>query len=145
MAAVDLHVRVHGWALIPVGDESDARRPWAYTVGLTETFGHPDLIVTDIRRESAVELIRRAVGWIDDGQLDPVELERAHVRAVQVHRAQLVRDWFAVWSRRAGRPPAPGEFLQLLPPPEWLCPCHRSGMTRLDRPPGTGRTGSRRR
>lgn len=135
--SIDLAVRVHGWALIPVEDE----RPWAYTVGLLETYQHPELVVTDLELSVEVSIINWAVRQIASrGMIDEAELARRELRAAEVHRSHDAGDWFGTWCRHYKRFPSPGDFVQLIPAPTRFCSCHRHALTRLDRPPTTRRT-----
>ena len=50
------HVASGSWALQGV-EAGEHQRPWAYTIGLMQHFGHPELVITDgAWRESAVIL-----------------------------------------------------------------------------------------
>ena len=142
LRAIDLNVRVHGFHICAVEDA----RPWTYTIGVLQTTGHPDLVVTDIESRQAGRLLWWIYERIDEsGRLDAAELTENGIRIVPVHRAQPHDELFGTWIQHYGRDPQIGEILQVLPPPEWTCPTHRHAMTRLDRPPRTSRTGRRRR
>lgn len=47
---LDACVRRYGWAVQGV----EGRRPWAYTIGLAERFGHPELVLAGIAVPAAV-------------------------------------------------------------------------------------------
>jgi len=56
-----------GWAWI--GDTGDASYPlYVYTVGLTATFGHPELVLIGLAPDLARQLIANAVKLIRDGE-----------------------------------------------------------------------------
>lgn len=133
MRSIDLSIRIHGWHLTMV----DAPMPWCYTIGLTETFGHSELVVVDIEIADEERLVRWAVGMIErDGSLDSAELTRRQVEVVPVHDRHLRGEWFATWANHYGETPPTGSFLQVVPPPDWFCECHQHLTRRLDRPDG---------
>lgn len=145
MGAVDMHIRIHGYHLQLVEDD----RPWAYTVGLTETFDHPELVVVGVELRSAEELIRIAVDVLKAGcDLDRGLAQHGAHTAV-VHERYLDGEWFGNWMRRYdGELPPPGSFLQIVPPADWFCDCHRDSCPRLDAPdqaPFGNRAARRRR
>ena len=102
MRSVDLSVRVHGWHLTAV----EAPMPWCYTIGLTETFDHPELVVVDMEIVPEEHLIRWVVGMIErNGRLDDAELSRNGVEVVPVHERHLEGEWFGTWANHHGEVP----------------------------------------
>jgi len=131
MQQIDLAIRVHGWQLTQVEDE---HLPWTYTIGLLETYGHPELLVVDLKPDAEVALLQALVEIIQQhGSLPPDELGRRGLAVVPVHEAHLSTSLLASWSRYYGRCPAPGSFLQVLPPSSWFCECHAHAGRRFDR------------
>jgi Domain of unknown function (DUF4262) len=128
--ATDLAIRTFGWSLVLVEDES----PWLYTIGLLESFGHPELVVVDIKLERGELLIRSVAQMVEDtGGVDWRELKRRGIGLVTVHDDHLRSDLFGSWINFYDKVPASGSFLQVLPPKDWFCACHQSAGRRLDR------------
>jgi hypothetical protein len=125
-------IRVHGWALTQV---DGGHRIWSYTVGLMESFGHPELLVVQIEFAAQASLIERLVEPIrTTGSLDPVELEQLGVSTAVVHPANLTGELLGDWYRRYDDAPSPGSYLQVFAPDDWFCECHRGTTPRLDVP-----------
>ena len=132
MQALDLHIRIHGWVLQQVQDVATA---WCYTIGLIESYQHPELVLMDVDPELQRGLMTQLVeGIATSGGLTNELLSRLGVRCVQVHQDHLRSDLFASWANRYGRFPQPGEILQVLLPDDAYCECHTSAQRRLDRP-----------
>ena len=132
MLELDLLIQVHGWALVQV--EGDVTS-WSYTIGLTENYGHPELTMAAVRLELQSAVIHRLVDDIvETGQLDLDLVAERELEIVEVHPLRFVQDWFGTWSNRYERQPAPGGFLQIVPPASWFCDSHASATPRLDRP-----------
>jgi hypothetical protein len=144
MLAVDLKIRTYGWQLTQVTDTS----PWSYTIGLPESYGHPELMMIGVGLDTQSAVIRKLVSMVETtGRIDTEEVEAHGLTLVEVHRSHLRGDWFGTWSNHYGHLPPAGTFLQIVPPPEWFCECHTYSTPRLDRPNrprGTGTRTSRR-
>jgi hypothetical protein len=136
MRMTDLHIRVYGYSLVQV----EEAEPWCYTIGLTESFGHPELVACGLKMEAEVELIRTVAGMVIHDRLDDGRLAALDMRLVTVHHTNLTGDMFGTWMNFYGDELEPGSFMQVLPPRSWLCECHRDAVVRLDRPPATRRT-----
>lgn len=131
MQAFDLRIRVHGWALVQVQDDDTA---WSYTIGLTESYGHPELTIVDADLGYGARLITQLVEGIKaGGALSATTLRRFDVHCVEVHQSHLRGDLFGMWSNRYGRYMQRGEMLQVVLPKEAYCDCHRHQVRRLDR------------
>jgi Domain of unknown function (DUF4262) len=140
MQVIDLDIRTYGWHHVLVEDA----KPWSYTVGLRESFGHPELAVVDLELSAQVALVRWACESIEDsGSIDEFERSALGVEIVTVHDAHLRSgEWFGTWHAFYDEEPPPGSFLQVLPPPGWECEHHRGRSRRLDlpgAPPGGNR------
>jgi hypothetical protein len=113
MLALDLTIRTYGWQLTQVTDTN----PWSYTIGLTESYGHPELMVAGLELDTQSMVIRKIVDSIaSTGSVDHAFLEREGVTLVEVHPNHLADHWFGTWSNFYERVPEPGSFLQIVPP-----------------------------
>lgn len=66
MERMHAHVASGSWALQGV-EAGEHQRPWAYTIGLMQHFGHPELVITDgAWRESAV-ILNQLGEWVRKG------------------------------------------------------------------------------
>ena len=139
MRGVDLAIRTHGWFLQMVTDAV----PFSYTVGLTESFGHPELMMIGMELDRQSSVIRRIVEPIEQtGHVDTADVAAAGITLVDVHDNHLDGDWFGTWVRRYGHLPPAAAYLQVVPPAEWFCSCHQHSTPRFDRP-GPIRAGNR--
>jgi hypothetical protein len=139
MLALDLTIRTYGWQLTQVTDAM----PWSYTIGLTESYGHPELMIYGVKLDTQDMVIRKIVSSIETtGRVDQPFLDREGVELVEVHPNHLAGDWFGTWSNFYERTPPPGSFLQIVPPPDWFCSCHQHSIARFDQP-GPIRIGNR--
>lgn len=102
-------VRKRGWRGIYVGDYQGPPPSWAYTVGFWESAGSPEIIVFDLPRQAANDLLWNAYTQLRSGDLtirdgEPWTAENG-VSPVwrRVHPSQLDADegWFALarWYR----------------------------------------------
>jgi len=127
---IDLSIRIYGWHLVMVDDAMG----WSYTIGLTETFNHPELVVVDLKLETGKKLVAMAVHLIErDGYLKPEELAKHGISVVTVHDHHLDGEWFGRWSDHYNADPSSGSFLQIIPPAECFCEDHKDTTRRLDR------------
>ena len=114
---------------------------WAYTIGLSEMSGHPELVVVGLdEAESAEVLDAAAARVVAGGRLaagGSLRLMGHDFGVVAVHPRHWDNSTFAVWHdyyEEYG--PAPeSSALQLLSPPEFFCACHANLQRRyrLDR------------
>ncbi len=131
MLSLDLTIRTYGWQLNQITDD----HPWSYTIGLLESYGHPELMVIGLGFEMQNIVIRKIVDSIEKtGSVDHDFLEREGVTLVEVHPNHLRGDWFGTWSNFYERRPAPGSFLQIVPPSDWFCDCHQHSMPHFELP-----------
>lgn len=153
-----MHLRIaeHGWYTVCV--EADARSPgWLYTVGLSESFGHPELVVVGLKPDAAHEVLEALSLGVLDGHRYAVgeiaDIGGRRVRFGAVHPAHLSRDLVAAWRgyyRGLGGEPPPLEVLQVICSDDFFCSCHRGGQRQLSRPAplvgsaGRGRTAGRK-
>jgi hypothetical protein len=117
----DVHRSVEsgGWTIQYVCDV----RPWAYTVGLSIVFGHPEFVIAGATATSsagALSLLGRRVAQGERFAVDAATdfyLEGVPARLVPVHLDHWRTDRFAVWVNYVGSigPPYPNmAALQLL-------------------------------
>ncbi len=131
MLSLDLTIRTVGWQLTQITDTN----PWSYTIGLLESYGHPELMVTGLALDTQSVTIRQIVSLIKKtGRVDQAVLEREGVTLVEVHPNHLAGDWFGTWSNFYQRIPTPGSFLQIVPPSDWFCDCHAHSMPHFELP-----------
>jgi hypothetical protein len=119
MQALDLQIRVQGWALVQVKDQSTA---WCYTVGLLEHYDHPELALFDVDLETGSRLMAELVeGVTTRGVVSPWLLRREGLRCVEVHPDHLRGHLFGTWSNLYGRLMQHGDMLQVLLPDDAYC------------------------
>jgi hypothetical protein len=109
---IGFDIQFHGFHLqVVTGDRR--RSNWAYTVGLLERFGHPELIVTGRACAHCLGLMLTDVGdRVSLGEHYVVGDETlseggAELRFGAVHPRQWSTDRFAVWHRHYARRPWP--------------------------------------
>jgi hypothetical protein len=124
LRSIELHIAIYGWSISGVEPGPDAPAgpaplgtTWAYTIGLQEGFGMPELIVMDTKFASAQRLLNLLAERLTSGAtLDEIDAEfdvdHGPVHAEHLFRSDLVNTWSAFY----GRPPAPGTFVQVVPP-----------------------------
>ena len=126
----EMQIAVHGWGVVAVDDHP----PVAYSIGVLENYGHPELVVMDIETLAAQQLINHVGALIRDGggALDRDVLSGQGIQIVEVHPTHLRSGLVGGWARYYGERPRAGDFVQILPPPQLLCACHRDMIHRLD-------------
>ena len=139
MLSLDLTIRTYGWQLNQITDTM----PWSYTIGLTESYDHPELMMYGVELETQNIVIRKIVDSIEEtGNVDHAFLECEGVTLVEVHPNHLAGDWFGTWSNHYGHEPPDGTFLQIVPPSRWFCSCHQHSIPHFEQP-GPIRMGNR--
>ncbi len=78
-------------------------RRWAYTVGLVESFDHPELIVTGLEFERTSALLTGVADRVRAGErftnaAGPIDVADTRVHFTPVHPAQWVQGRFNMWS-----------------------------------------------
>jgi hypothetical protein len=135
------HARIaeHGFTMMMVGDD---RSSWAYSIGLLENFGHPELVVTGLDATSASAVITGLAERIRDGErFTAASPDTTYmgwpVRFGEVHQSQWRHGRFAMWCAyygHRGELPANPDAVQLLwandddvfPPDRDFCAAHRN-------------------
>ena len=150
--AMRLRIAERGWDVIAVEGDGPRGGPWAYTVGLCDGFGHPELVIADVDLRGAVGLLdvfAQAVHdeekWFCSG--DVIEVDDGEGRTVRLaavhpshHRSDLLNGWHAYY-RDLGLPVPRLRALQLVLSDEWFCQHHGHAQRDLSRPALTSRTG----
>ncbi len=127
LATLKNRIEVHGFTMVSVGDDHGS---WTYTIGLTNTFDHPELVVTGLAPESAYGLLDALVDRIRTGeQFGATSHERfvhgAPVRFGEVHQGQWHQGRFDSWKRvysSAAAPPRQGAVQVVWPNDDWIYP-----------------------
>jgi hypothetical protein len=136
---VDEHIATIGWSLIGVESPPGlAGQGWAYTIGLIESFGHPELIVTGRQVVDAGRILNSLGELVRGGsRLKPGESARLGPNLVgvcAVDATHLERGRFAAWidyyTHRSG--PPSWEALQVICGDELCCWEHQRSAPRLD-------------
>lgn len=122
----DLYGKIdrYGWAVIAVEASHDTPN-WSYTVGLSDGFGHPELVVVGLQPYDAQRLLNLIGGHVrrgerfDAGTRLAVPQAGVEVHLGEVHPAQWEHGVFAMWEGyyEALGPPHPDEqAIQVLLP-----------------------------
>ncbi|MCW3798597.1 DUF4262 domain-containing protein [Sphingomonas sp. BN140010] len=75
------HVRDHGWSIMkvaPATDSDDAEEWFAYTIGLPNTFGWPELICLGMDSDVVGPVLNNAVAELRDSKLTPTSGLQLH-------------------------------------------------------------------
>ena len=135
---LELTILTNGWAVQgvePSADSNDHYSPvpggWAYTIGATESYGLPELIITELDFTEAHHILNWSIEFLrDGGTLDG--LVEDQILWAPVHDDYLTTDLFNVFWNHYDEPPAPGQFLQLFPSIAGKCAeCVRAASTDL--------------
>lgn len=124
---IDEKVEKHGWfamSVFPTQESGDPGLYWTYTIGLSKTHGHPELIIFGLPYKTAHSLLSSAIteiekgAHIDDGDLVPRVIRDYDVKAVAVPDEKL-RDyvgWSLSYDERNEVEPCEPRVLQLVWP-----------------------------
>lgn len=114
----DLAIRVHGYLIRQVVDGAS---PWSYTVGLDESWGHPDLVCVDIAPDVQVALIGALVAEIaESGEIGARVLDDLDLELLVVDEEHFSDGMVAGWEGRHARRAVAGDFLQIVPGSSWF-------------------------
>jgi Domain of unknown function (DUF4262) len=125
-------IDARGWSLQGV-EPGPQGSGWVYTIGLIETFGNPELVITggDLQQSAALlneigERISRGL-HVDVG--DILDLDGYVVEFGEVHASYLAHGLCASWERcyaQLGERPGPLRVLQVVVPlTQWCDHCDR--------------------
>jgi len=130
--AEDLQIMVNGYLIIQVVDSPD--NVWSYTIGLSESFDHPELICFDLDADIQHQMIRHLAEQVrHSGKIDEPTIGLGTVELIPVHRSHLATDLVASWTNRYERIAEHGEFLQVVPDQLQFCPGHGPQIRLFDR------------
>jgi hypothetical protein len=132
-------VRRYGWAI--QGVEAGPRSaPWAYTIGLSEMFGHPELVIAGAEVEAAAAGLNELAERVGSGERFEagrrgILLLGAKVDVVPIEPVHLRRGLLAAWEDyyadlESVRPRL--EAVQVVLPPEVLSVVGSGGQPHLD-------------
>ncbi len=137
-ATIDEHgfmtVGVHG---APDGSGGADDPDWAYTVGLLDHAGHPELIIAGPAHDAAGRLLgqigRRVLAGERFEAGDGLRIPEGVARFGEVHPIQYRLPTFAAWHGLAEIGVVRSELraLQVIVPTAWFCPVHGAGQPQL--------------
>jgi hypothetical protein len=114
---------------------------WAYTVGLLDAVGHPELVVVGPQFERSGPLLQWMGRCVLEGERcaagDRIVLGQDRLRIGTVHPVQYELTTFNVWYELAedgAIEPAALEALQVFVPSAWFCSGHRRAQRDLSLP-----------
>ena len=123
----------------PAGDRSIT-----YTIGLLETFGHPELVITSVDGAEALRTLTPFVNLLRHGFDGPrmflhdepaQDSDREFCRFIAVNHRHLTDGtfcaWWDVYQRRAITPPEL-QVIQIVVPDSSFCSVHQGGQWLLD-------------
>jgi hypothetical protein len=128
LSALHDHVLRVGWSITAV--TASARNPtWAYTIGLSTSFDHPELVVVGVTPEQAAVGLNELGGRVADGEAfdrwSTADVLGVEVRFAEVHPAHFdlgtFDQWIAYHDAVGGAWP-PARALQVVLPDEMRCP-----------------------
>ncbi|MDH3707357.1 MAG: DUF4262 domain-containing protein, partial [Acidimicrobiia bacterium] len=113
-------------------DDADGAH-WAYTIGLEQSFGLPELVVTDLVHPKGGRFLDWAARELSSGRsLD--DLGAHGVTWRPVHDDHLMTGLVAGWEDYFRASPVMSRFVQLVPPFDAGCRCCPSVMADLSDP-----------
>ncbi len=143
--AIELTIATYGWSVQGVVVEPPDTGPeWAYSIGLAESYGLPELVVTGLAFDVGHRLINAAADLMIEGCTLDEAAASLGMRAGVVHQRRIESgEWVGMWSNYYGPLPEPGTFVQLFAAPEMFCACHRHLVPDLTDPGPVERPGTR--
>ncbi len=113
----DLIIQVYGFLLQQV--ESD--RPWTYTVGMFESWGQPDLVMTEAPLAVQRKVVAALASDCESGGTISAELVAAlDVELVPVHPCHFVGGLVAMWEHRYSMAAGVGDFKRVVLGASWF-------------------------
>lgn len=115
---LELTILTYGWAVQGVepedGPEATIAGGWAYTIGVTQSFSLPELIITEFDFAEARDVLNWSAEFLrDGGSLDGLVDDQ--ILWAPVHDDHLMTDLFNSYWNHYGVPPGPGQVIQLFP------------------------------
>lgn len=118
---IDLVIQIHGFIAQQV---SGGKQLWTYTVGMSESWGHPELLCAGLTRDAQATLVGMLADDIEEfGGVRPATLDSLDIALVPIDERQFRNGLVASWEARYQRSAATGDFLRIVPGPSW----HRRG------------------
>jgi len=136
---IELTILHHGWAVrgvLPDADDPNGKT-WSYTIGLLENFNHPELVITDVEFERAIELLNHLGEDVRAGR-DIEAFNELGSKFRPIHPAHLDSDLLGGWLDNYGFAPAPGQVWQVVLPKTYFCADHgelQTDLTHADQSP----------
>jgi len=138
---IDATIERFGWYIQGVVGHEPPALDWAYSIGLAQRFGHPELVVVGVEAEIAAEAINDLGEMVRSGRrLAPgssVELADGDVAIGMVHSAHFETGLMAMWHEYYDKvgPPVPHlEALQVMFGCGSYCREHQNAVPRLSNP-----------
>lgn len=138
---LEMHLRIaaNGWYLMLV-EGNGPMPPWGYTVGLSDGFRHPELLMVGAELETMAALLNSFAQAVVDGEEryavgdEIVFTEHRSVHVGEVHpvhaESNLLNGWDRYY-RSMGHPMPDLEVVQLILDDGWFCSCHGDSQIRL--------------
>lgn len=129
---IELSILTHGWyvqSVLPASaqdhhdpEELEDGPGWSYTIGITEGFNLPELIVIGLDHRTAMEFLNTCGDLLTAGMsLD--ELGELGIDSHNVHETHLNGELFFRWSEYYQRSGSAARVIQLVPPRSVFCAC----------------------
>ena len=67
------NIEKYGWEAMFVFDENEKKEPFLYTIGLEETFSHPEIMIFGLARETMHNIVSDIAKDIKEGFTAPVD------------------------------------------------------------------------
>lgn len=135
MERMHAHVSSGSWALQGV-EAGEHQRPWAYTIGLVQNFGHPELVIIDGDLQDNAIILNQLSEWVREGdRFVPgmlIESDGCAIEFGTVHPSYVRHGLCASWSAYSdwtGADPGRLELLEVITTPSRYCE-HHEGMPR---------------
>jgi hypothetical protein len=136
-------IEEYGWIVTGVGPPDDGPLGdhggrWAYTVGLLDGAGHPELVIAGPEIRVGGRLLNELGRMVCDGTRlaagDSVVTSEGTVRIGPVDPAQARRGAFNLWfalHEHGALATDRFEILQVFAPESWFCECHHDSQPNL--------------
>jgi hypothetical protein len=103
LSKLDDIIRTHGWAIQGVVSDHPPDLLWAYTVGLTKSYDHPELVLVGETMDLAHETLNWVASLVRDGERLAAGAHIAidgpgGIALGAVHPAHVERGLLAMWS-----------------------------------------------
>ncbi len=132
---LDLNIQVNGYFIQSVKDDGGDPEVWSYTIGVNESWSHPDFVILDMELDAQVLIIDAVVEEVrEHGDVGTHLCQLLDIEIVVVHPSHFADGLVAQWEVRNQRDAAGGDFLQIVPGSKWFCECHTEMVRRLDAP-----------